>query len=108
MSSKSCFLVGLAATLVLVCGMPAFGGKPPAPSYQILQLDLVDDEHGVTYELSNAYDISNPSDSEIPRQVVGFVAEEDTPDLGRPACWTTSVVGGAGPVRTACTPSAHC
>ena len=43
MSSEIMFPGGLAATLVLACGMPALGGKPPAPSYQILQLDLVDD-----------------------------------------------------------------
>ena len=73
MSQKSCFLVGLAATLVLACSMPALGGKPPVLSYQILPLDLG------TYAHSIANDVSDPSESEIPRQVVGYVAEEDTP-----------------------------
>ena len=93
MSSKSCCLVGLAATLTLVCGTPALGGKPPVLSYQVLQLDL--DAAGITYADSHAYDISNPSERTTPRQVVGDVAEEDTPDLCRPACWTTSVVAGS-------------
>ena len=93
MSSKSCCLVGLAATLALVCGTPALGGKPPVLSYQILQLDL--DAAGITYADSLAYDISNPSERTTPRQVVGDVAEEDTPGLFRPACWTTSVVAGS-------------
>ena len=52
MSQKSCFLVALAITLLLACGLPALGGKPPAKppvlSYQILQLDLVDQDN-VTY-----------------------------------------------------------
>ena len=55
MSQKSCFLAVLAATLVLACGIPAFGGKPtnpPAISYQIVQLDL--DAAGVTYARSGA------------------------------------------------------
>ena len=89
MSSKSCFLVGLAATLVLACGMPAFGGKPPEISYQIVQLDLVDQD-GVAYAYSKANDVSSPSQGS--RQVVGYVGA--TSDQGIPACWTTRVVDG--------------
>ena len=89
MSSKSCFLAGLAAILVLACGMPAFGGKPPALSYQIIQLDLVDQD-SVAYAYSMANDISSPSQGS--RQVVGYVGA--TSDQSIPACWTTSVVDG--------------
>ncbi len=91
MSSKSSFLAVLVATLALACGTPALGGKPPAPSYQILQLDLVDDDN-VEYATSNASDITNPNESAIPRQVVGSVGATSDQDI--PACWTTSVVDG--------------
>ena len=80
MSQKSCFLAVLAATLVLACGIPAFGGKPPAPSYQILQLDLVDQD-GVAYGYSMANDISSPSQG--PRQVVGYVGADVRPRCPR-------------------------
>ncbi len=67
---KSCFLVALAATLVLACSMSAFGGKPPVLSYQVIQLDLVDQD-SVAYAYSMANNVSSPSQGS--RQVVGYV-----------------------------------
>ena len=88
MSQKSCFLAVLAATLVLACGIPALGGKPPKPpaiSYQIVQLDLVD-AAGVAYTRSFANGINRQC------QVVGLVAESSAGCL--PACWTISKIDG--------------
>ena len=92
MSRKSCFLVGLAATLVLACGMPAFGGKPPKPSYLIRQLDLVD-QSGVEYVYSGASDVNDPVETDGPYQAVGMVFTASHQE-GFPACWTISTVGG--------------
>ena len=88
MSHKSCFLAGLAAALVLANGLQAFGGKPtkpPAISYQIVQLDLADSA-GVTYTRSFANGINRQG------QVVGLVQESSAGCL--PACWTISKIDG--------------
>ncbi len=68
--------------------MPAFGGKPtkpPAISYQIVQLDLADSA-GVTYTRSFANGINRQG------QVVGLVAGSSAGCL--PACWTISKADG--------------
>ena len=91
MSHKSCFLAGLAAMLVLACGMPAFAAKPPKPSYLIRQLDLVD-QSGIEYVVRAALDVNDPVETDGPYQAVGmvFTASQE----GFPACWTISTVGG--------------
>jgi uncharacterized membrane protein len=86
MSHKSCFLAGLTAMLVLSCGMPAFSGKPPAISYQIVQPDLG------PYQRNFANGISNRDATSDRSQVVGAVA--DAADHFFPARWTISRVGG--------------
>lgn len=85
MSQKSCFPAVMAATLVLTCGIPALGGKPPAISYQIVQLALVD-AAGVTYTRSGAAGINSQG------QVVGHVV--DASEHCFPASWTFSMIDG--------------
>jgi uncharacterized membrane protein len=70
---------------VLACGLPASGAKPPKLSYQIHELDLVDQQN-VTYPSSQAVGINSQG------QVVGGVRDA----FGRisPAYWTTGMVAG--------------
>ena len=104
MSSKSCFLAGLAATLDAgLAACPRLAASRPAPSYQVLQLDLVDQD-GVAYGYSMANDVSSPSQG--PRQVVGYVRRHVRPRC--PRVLDDQCRRWHGPVRTECTRSSHC